>query len=198
MRWWIFLPAMALVLAVDVALFPAFRGWGHVPRIAPVLLAFVALYASRESAIGAAIVLGAYLDALLPALGAGMDAPSAVPVFGPHMLACAAGAWAVLESRSWLYRRNLLTVAFAAFACALFSSLAFIAIAGIRAAYADPSPLWGGGSGAAALGADVVDALLGTVLSLPAAWLLQASLPAWSFATAGPRFSSGHRVGRDP
>ena len=192
-----FIPVMMVALAVDIALFPAFRGWGHVPRTWPVLLAFVALYASRESAIGAALAIGLCLDALHPALGFGIDAPAAVPVFGPHMLACAAGAWAVLESRTWLYRRNLLTVSFSAFACALFASLAFIAIAGIRAAYADPTPLWGGGSGAAALGSDVIDALLGTVLSLPVAWLLQASLPAWSFATAGPRFSSGHRVGRD-
>jgi len=193
-RWWIFVPVAALVLMLDAALMPAFAVGGHVPLLWPLLLAFVALYASRTAALWGAVVVGFWLDAIHPALGIGGDAPRAVPVFGPHVLACVAGAWAVLESRTWLYRRNTLTVAFSTFVCAVFASLAFIAIAGIRAAYADPTPLWGAGSGAAAMGSDIVDAFLSAVVAVVPAWLLQRTLTAWAFATAGPRFSGAARV----
>jgi len=195
-RWWIFIPVMALVLSLDAALMPAFAIGGHVPQLWPLLLAFVSLYASRSAAIWAAMILGFWLDAMHPALGVGIDAPRAVVVFGPHVLACAAGAWCVLETRAWLYRRNVLTVAFSTFNCALLASLAFIAIAGIRGLYADPFPLWGGGSGGAAVGSDVVDALYSAVIAILPAWGLQSTLTVWGFATAGPRFAGGNRMNR--
>jgi len=187
---------MALVLSLDAALMPAFAIGGHVPQLWPLLLAFVSLYASRSAAIWAAMILGFWLDAMHPALGVGIDAPRAVVVFGPHVLACAAGAWCVLETRAWLYRRNVLTVAFSTFNCALLASLAFIAIAGIRGLYADPFPLWGGGSGGAAVGSDVVDALYSAVIAILPAWGLQSTLTVWGFATAGPRFAGGNRMNR--
>lgn len=198
MRWWIFVPAMALVLSLDVTVVPLLSVGGCAPHLWAVVLAFVAMYASRESTLAAAILTGLWLDAAHPALAAGAGVPAAVPVFGPHALACTAGAWAVLELRSVLYRRNTLTVALASGTCAAASAVAFIAIAGIRAAYADPSPLWGAGSGAAAIGSDLLAALYTAVVALlPARWL-QASLGAWDFATAGPRFAPGVRIGRDP
>lgn len=196
MRWWIFALVLAVVLMLDAALMPAFALGGRVPHLWPLLLAFVALYASRNAAWWAAIAMGLFLDAMHPTLGVGMDAPRAVPVFGPHILSCAAGAWAVLEARTWLYRRNVLTVAFATFTCSIFSALAFVAIAGIRAMYADPSPLWGGGSGAAAIGTDLLDALWTALFAILPAWGLQLTLPAWAFATAGPRFTGSARSGR--
>ena len=196
MRWWVFLVAFAITMSLDAGLMPALAVGRTVPQLWPVLLAFVSLYASREAALGAAACIGLWLDASHPALGLGTLAPRAVPVFGPHVLACMAGAWAVLESRGWLYRRNVLTVAFATVACGAFASLAFIAIAGIRAAYADPSPLWGGGSGAGAVGADLLAALLSALVGLVPAWGLQASVNLWAFAMAGPRFGNPVRVGR--
>jgi hypothetical protein len=195
-RWWVFIPVLALVLTMDAAFMPACSIAGHVPQLWPLLLAFVALYASRGSALWAAMMVGVWLDAMHPALDVGGDTPRAVTVFGPHILACAAGAWCVLESRTWLYRRNVLTVAFSTFNCALLASLAFIAIAGIRAAYADPLPLWGGGSGAAAVGSDMLDALYSAVIAILPAWGLQSTLTVWGFATAGPRFAGGNRMNR--
>ena len=196
MRWWVFIPVLALVLTMDAAFMPAFAIGGHVPQLWPLLLAFVALYASRGAALWAAMIVGVWLDAMHPALDAGVQIPRAVTVFGPHVLACAAGAWCVLETRTWLYRRNVLTVAFSTFNCALLASLAFIAIAGIRGLYADSSPLWGGGSGGAALGSDLVDALYSAVIAILPAWGLQSTLTVWGFATAGPRFAGGNRMYR--
>jgi hypothetical protein len=196
MRWWVFVPTMFVVLVLDASLMPALAVGGHAPRLWPVLLAFVALHGSRGAALWSAVAVGLWLDALQPALGIGTDAPRAVMVFGPHMLSCAAGTWAVLESRSWLWRRNVLTLAFAALTLSVFAALAFISVAGIRASYADPSPLWGGGSGASAMGSELIDAFLTALAGIPPAWLLQATLPAWGFANAGPRFGGAGRVAR--
>ena len=190
MRWWVFAIAWCACMALDTGLMPAFAAGRHVPQLWPVLLAFVAMHGSRDAAFGAAVTIGLWLDATHPSLGLGADAPRAVHVFGPNVLACAAGAWAVLELRGVLYRRNLLTVALCAAVCGTLASLAFIAIAGIRAAYADPFPLWGPGTGAAAVGNDILTALLSAVLGLLPAWALQASIPAWDFATLGQRFGS--------
>jgi hypothetical protein len=62
--------------------------------------------------------------------------------------------------------------------------------------YADSSPLWGGGSGGAALGSDLVDALYSAVIGILPAWGLQSTLTVWGFATAGPRFAGGSRMNR--
>lgn len=198
MRWWIFAPAMALALSLDMTVMQVLSINGCAPRLWPTLLAFVAMYASRASALGAALVTGLWLDAAHPALAATGVVPVAVPVFGPHALSCLAGAWVILELRVILYRRNTFTVALAAGTCAAASAVAFVAVAGLRAAYADPAPMWGAGSGAAAIGADLLSALYTALVALlPARWL-HASLGAWDFATAGPRFAPGARVGRDP
>lgn len=196
MRWWVFLPFAFLVAALDAALMPAFAVWGHVPHLVPVLLSFVLLYASRESAMGGALVLGLLADVASPALVAGVDGPSAAPILGPHMLAYAGAAWAVLEMRTWLYRRNTLTLSFTAAVVAVLVSLGFLAVAGVRAAYADDYPLWGGGRAITALGADLLDALWTAVLAVPAGWLLQRTLGLWAFATAGPRFAFDPRSAR--
>lgn len=192
MRWWVFLPAMAIALSVDVAFMPVLALGPFEPRLWPVVLAFCAMYASRESTLWAALVTGLWLDAAHATVvaSAADPVPSAVPIIGPHVLACLAGAWPVLELRAVLYRRNVLAIAFAAHA--------FVALAGIRAAYADAVPLWGTGSGAAAVGVDLGSALYTAVLGLLPARLLHETLPAWDFATAGPRFSPGVRIGRDP
>jgi hypothetical protein len=158
------------------------------------------MYASRESTLWAALFTGLWLDAAHATVvaNAADPVPSAVPIIGPHVLACLAGAWPVLELRAVLYRRNVLAIAFAAGTCAAASAIAFVALAGIRAAYADAVPLWGTGSGAAAVGVDLGSALYTAALGLLPARLLHETLPAWDFATAGPRFAPGVRIGRDP
>lgn len=196
MRWWVFAIAWACCMSLDTGLMPALSLGRHVPQLWPVLLSFVAMHASRGAAFGAALAIGAWVDATHPAIGIGGEAPRAVHVLGPNMLACAAGAWAVLELRGVLYRRNVFTVAFAAAACAVLASLAFIAIAGIRAAYADPFPLWGPGTGAAAVGNDILTSLLSAVLGLPVAWALQRSISLWDFTTIGTRFGGQPRTVR--
>lgn len=196
MNWWIFLPAWALAMSLDAGLMPAFAFGRSVPQAWPVLLAFVCLHASRPAAMWAAVAVGTWLDATHPAVGDAAAGVSAVHVFGPNVLACMAGAWGVLELRAVLYRRNLGTLVVATVACAWLSALAFVAIGGIRFAYADPAPLWGPGSGAAAVGSDMLTGLLSAAVGIVPALGLQASFRWWGFATAGPRFGAPGRLGR--
>ena len=45
-------------------------------------------------------------------------------------------------------------------------------------------------------GGDLLAALLSAAVGLAPAWALQASVPYWSFAMAGPRFGNPVRIGR--
>jgi hypothetical protein len=184
MRTWVFVPLALAAVAVDAALAPALQIAGHWPSLVGVLMAWVALHASREAALGAALLVGFYADAQPPAVwgdGSGV-------VLGPHMLAWVVAVLAVVEVRDVLFRRNAATVAVSAFALALGQSLVFLVIAGVRRLYADPAPLWGGGSGALAFGHDALDALYTGVVALPVGWLLQRTMDWWGFAQGGARF----------
>lgn len=185
-------------MSLDAGLMPAFALGRVVPQAWPVLLAFVALHASRQAALWSAIAIGAWLDASHPVVGpsaGGSLGPAAVHVFGPNVLACAAAAWGLLELRVVLYRRNLATVLLGTVAASWLASLVFVAIGGIRSAYADPSPLWGPGSGAAAVGSDFIAGLWSAVVGILPAWALKATYRWWDFATAGPRFGAPGRLG---
>lgn len=196
MTWWPFAIAWAVLMSLDAGLMPAFAVGRVVPQAWPVLLAFVALHASRQAAFWSAAAIGLWLDASHPAVGYAPGAgPVAVHVFGPNVLACAAAAWGLLELRVVLYRRNLATVLLGTVVAAWIASLAFVAVGGIRSAYADPSPLWGPGSGAATVGSDFLAGLWSAAVGILPAWALQATYRWWDFATAGPRFGSPGRLG---
>ncbi len=188
MRWWILLPALVATALLDVALMPMLSVAGCTAFTLPILLAFVGFYASRGAALFAALAAGLLLDTAAPSVVPAVGGVDAVPIIGPHMLAWAAAMWAMVETRGLLYRRNALSLAVAAGAMSLASALAFLAIAGVRAAYADPLPLWGQGRAASALGADALNALATAILALLVGWMLQRTLPWWGFATAGQRF----------
>ena len=114
MRWWIAVPALLVACALDRSLMSAFSVGGLTPSLVPVVLAFVGLYASREAAFGAALLAGFLLDTASPGVRAVAGGVDAIPVLGPHMLGCAAAMWGLLETRAWLYRRNLAALAAAA------------------------------------------------------------------------------------
>lgn len=184
MRWWVFVPAALLCVAIDSALMPVMAIGGFRPCLTAVLLAWVALYASRGAVLGGALLVGLYADAQPPAV----FGDESIVVLGPHMLGWVLAAWAVVEVREILFRRNALTVAVAAGAMVLGQSLVFLAVSGVRVIYADPAPLWGVGSGAWAFGHDAVDALYTGALALPCAWVLARTMDWWGFAQGGVRF----------
>jgi hypothetical protein len=194
----VFVPCALVCVVLDAALMPALSVFGHWPSVMFVLLAFTTLYASRAAALWSALLVGLYADAQVPAIfgaaSGGLGAAggsSGLYVFGPHMLACVIAVWAVLEIRESLFRRNVFTVAAAAFVLFVAQSLVFLAIAGLRVVFADPAPLWGAGSGARAFGHDIVDAVYTAIAAVPVAWVLIRTTEAWGFEEAGPRFGRG-------
>jgi rod shape-determining protein MreD len=174
-------------VSVDTAFMPVLSMSGHRPSLVLILLAFVALYASRPAALAAALLVGAYADVRVPAI----FPQGGMYVIGPHMLATVVAVWILLEVREALIRKSVLTVAAASLVLTLAQSLVFLAVAGLRLVYADPAPLWGAGSGAQAFGHDAIDALYTALLGIPVAWCLLRTTGAWGFQDAGPRF--GHR-----
>lgn len=168
MRWWVLLLLILGAFVADTAFAPALSVWGYCPSFMLVLLAFVTLYASPQAALGSALLAGLYVDVQAPAVfptGGGY-------VIGPHALAMTAAAWLVLHVRESLFRRNALTVAATAFLLTATQALVFLAIAGLRLAYADPAPLWGGGRGVAAFAHSLVDGVYTALLTLPLAWVI--------------------------
>lgn len=185
MRWWVFVPVLLVCVVLDLAFMPVFSVAGYQPSLTVIVVAFVALFASRFAVVASALLAGVLADLLVPGVMAG----KAVPVIGPHALAWCAAAVVVMEARDILYRRNALTAAATTMLMASAQALVFVALAGLRLAYADPAPLWGAGSGARAFGIDLVDALYTAVLALPVSWVLLFTLDGWGFAEAGPRFA---------
>ncbi|MBL9142002.1 MAG: hypothetical protein JNK53_09070 [Phycisphaerae bacterium] len=184
MRWWIFVPAALACVALDAAFMSVLSIGGHWPCLTAVLMAWVALYASRDAALAGALLVGLYADAQAP----NVFGHESIVVLGPHMLAWVLAVWAVVEVREILYRRSALTVAVAACALVVGQSLVYLAVCGVRVVYADPAPLWGTGSGGWAFGHDVLDALYTLVLAWPIAWLLPITMEWWGFAHGGARF----------
>ncbi len=187
MRWWLFLVVALVFVSVDTAFMPVLSMSGHRPSLVLVLMAFVALYASRPAALAGALLIGAYADLRVPAI----FPQGGMYVIGPHILATVVAVWVLLEIRESLFRKNVLTVAAASLLLTLGQSLIFLAVSGLRLVYADPAPLWGAGTGAQAFGHDAIDAVYTALLAIPVAWCLLRSMGAWGFQDAGPRF--GHR-----
>lgn len=185
MRPWIFVPAALVCVALDAAFMSVFGVAGHWPCLTAILMAWVALHASRGGALAGALLVGLYADAQPPAV----MGDESIVVLGPHMLAWLLAVWAVIEVREILFRRNALTVAVAAAAIVLGQSLVFLAVSGVRVVYADSAPLWGAGSGALAFGHDAIDALYTLILAMPLAWLLGKTFDWWGFEQGGARFN---------
>lgn len=184
MRWWVFIPVALGCVALDAAFMQVLGIAGHWPCLVAILMAWVALHASRGAALAAALLVGLYADAQPPAV----FGDESIVVLGPHMLAWVLATWAIVEVRDILFRRNALTVAVAAFGLVLGQSLVYLAISGVRVVYADPAPLWGAGSGALAFGHDAIDAVYTAVIALPIAWVLPRTAEWWGFAQGGARF----------
>lgn len=187
MRWWVFVPLALVCSAMDQALMPVLSLGGFWPSLSAVLVAWVALHASRSAALWGALLVGTLADCQAPAIMEGHG----VVVIGPHMLAYALSALAVVELRDMLFRRNAGTLAASSATVVLAQSLVFLAVAGVRVVYADPTPLWGAGTGAQAFGHDVVNALYTGLVALPLAWPLARTQEGWGFAQGNVRFRRG-------
>jgi len=110
MRWFIFLVAAIVAVAMDSGLVGVFtlRGLSYAtPSVSACLLAFVALQSRPSTAFWAAWILGMMLDLSPTAAGA----VGGLPIIGPRTLGCVAAVQVILLVRPVLFRRRIVTIA---------------------------------------------------------------------------------------
>ncbi|MDG2424837.1 MAG: rod shape-determining protein MreD [Phycisphaerales bacterium] len=179
MRWLVFIIAALIAVGLDSGFSGIFtlRGAGFLtPSFAACLLAFVALLAPPVSVIWAAWFLGLLAD-LSPGLG---EAGGGIQLIGPHALGYPLGAWVVLNFRTWMFRRRVLTISLLTFLCVLVAGLVQTAIGILR--FWLP---WAGGElvpfGAGEMLHETGNAAYSALLAIPLGWILIQTLPLWRF-----------------
>lgn len=187
MRWTIFAIFALVFLVLETSLRVVLRleAVGRVtPSFMASLLVFLALFAPRQYALWAALILGVLMD-----LSTELQQPGTrnLYVIGPYALGYVAAAFAVVQIRSMVFRRRLLT-----FCILTFVAMAVVAIVTVTAytlrSWLPWSDAWypiepsAIGELVQRLGIAVYSALL----AIPLGWLLMHTMRLWGFAQVSP------------
>ena len=185
MRWLVFLifAITAIVLELSFRHVLALRSLGGVsPSFIAPLVVFVALCASRRSALWACLLLGLLLD-MLTQLPYGKEI-AYVP--GPHALGYVFGGYLVLQIRAMVFRGRVLTLALLTLALVVAVSIVVVAIYSIRSWYPDSATIYPTKPSALrAMLRQIGVGIYSALMAIPVGWILLQTLPLWSFATAG-------------
>jgi rod shape-determining protein MreD len=186
-RWLVFAVVVVVAVALDTSFMPrlfALKSVGQLyPQLVAAVVAYVALYAPRLSALWAAWGAGLLLDLALVQ-------PAGLMV-GPHALGFTFGAFLVLQLRSIVFRKRVLTVAVLTVICLGASAFVEVAIFALRT--------WTSGDVVSAGFRPLIEllrrlgmALYSGIVAVPLAWLLLKSQPAWGFLEMRSQRSRGH------
>jgi hypothetical protein len=178
MRWSVHLLAVLLAAALDAGLGGLFEIGSIRASILPSVVVFVALSAPKRIVIRAAMVGGLACDLFAPTV---LADGSALVVPGPHILAFALGAAAVIPLRGLLYRQNPVSNAAAVVVFSAFASLMWISISIVRSAVLGSAVPWWPASGVGELLVQLMSALADGVLGLVVFWVLTRTKPIWGF-----------------
>lgn len=180
MRWSVFAVAGFLAVVIQLSLRNALtlhELWGISPDVTACVVVFIALFAQRSAALWGAWMIGTLLD-LAP-----QSSGTSAHVVGIYALGYTAGAYAILQMRTMVFRRRAITIGFLTVVCVLASSLIAVMLLAIRSWYPGElhyAPL-------ADLGRRVLIALYSGIVAIPLGWLLGFTLPLWGFQSGGPR-----------
>ncbi len=179
MRWFVFIVAACLAVALDMGLSGAMtlRTIGFItPSFAGCLVAWIALFGRPDCVLWGAWVLGLLCD-LTPG---SMEGQGLVFIIGPHALGFPLGAWVVLTIRPMVFRDRILTLAVCTMLCVLAAGFVMTVIGLVR--YWLP---FAGGEvvpfGFGELLRVAGDAVFSGVLAIPVGWLLFQLMPLWRF-----------------
>jgi cell shape-determining protein MreD len=192
MRWPIFIITAFVFLALDasflgVLTLPAVGGIA--PSMLIVLVVFVALFASRFSALSAAMLLGAMADLTLPARPHG-HVEAGMYVIGPHALGFLLAAYLVVQLRTMVFRQRVITLSALSLTGAMTAALVAIAIYIVRSWYGEATVYPTDPSAGHELLRQAGVALYTALLAIPLGWVLLASTPVWGFQSGQPRRSA--------
>ena len=187
MRWPVFLVSAYVVLALtrglpDLLALPSLGG--ITPSFAAVLAVFIALFAGRSAALWGCFFLGLLIDLAVhdyPRIGVtahGLCVP------GPYALGYTAGALIVLQVRTIVFRRRIITLAFLSLVQVLVATLVTTIVFLLRD-WIDEEILYPTsesviGTIMQGIGSAVYTALL----AIPMGWLLLQTAVLWRFPAA--------------
>lgn len=178
MRWPVFACFALAFLVIDVSFAQVVMLGGYAPSFTVALVTYLALFAPRLTALWAAWWLGLLLDlATEIPHGPGRSAP----MIGPHALGFVFACFALLQVRSMLIRRHLVTVAIAAFAVGVMAALVRVFVVAAHGWYEPDVIGFARGSAMAELGWEVGRAAYSAIVAGVLAPVLLWTEPLWSF-----------------
>jgi len=182
MRWWVFVIALMISLALDLAFVQVMRldSLGDlVPCITIGLVVFVALFAPVPVALWSAWVAGLLVDLSQPQISADQITYFLV---GPNALGFVAGAAIVLQMRTAVFRYRALTIGVLSVLAMMAAGVVVVSVHAVRMwlPWADIAP------GQSGLGHQLLNfvgiSVYSGLVAIPLGWLLNCSLPWWRFA----------------
>lgn len=136
MNWLVFAAATWVMFGLEIGLRDALQigDLNISPHFAVILLVFVAMWASSGAALASGVMIGIGLDLFYQLK---LDDGSDVVVIGPHALGCMLAAYAVVNLRALMFRKNVLSIAFLSLVAAALMQIVATALLTARASY-DP------------------------------------------------------------
>lgn len=182
MRWSVFAIAAFIVIVLQLSVREALT-LHSIGSISPDLVAcvatFIALFASRSSALWACWMLGLIMD-LAPSAGA-----VEWHLIGPNALGYTFGGYLVLQLRTMVFRRRAITTGFLTFAFLLGIAVVATFLLTIRSWYLPDTPLYHSPLGEFWQRFKI--ALYSGVVAIPFGWLLQLTIAMWGFTGGASR-----------
>ncbi|MDZ4830790.1 MAG: hypothetical protein SGJ09_11415 [Phycisphaerae bacterium] len=141
MRWGVFIVMLLVGIVLDTSFMQVFAVGTVWPAIVPALVTFVALHATRPTALWAAFLAGLLVDCTSPSI-AFLDGVRPYQLIGPTALGFVLGAQLVLPLRSMVVRRNPLALGVLTILFVLATMVVTTAIYSARGWYAGTLPPW--------------------------------------------------------
>ena len=183
MRWMLFVIVATVAIALDTSsligllALPALGDL--VPSLGGVIVVFVGLYAPRSTALWSAWIMGFMVD-LIPPAGDGV-------LIGPHAIGYVVTVLVVLQVRTMVFRRRVLTICVLTFVGLSVSVPIEVLINLVRTWHPEPLPTWEVYRPFVELFRGIGNALYTAILAIPIGWLLVRTVPMWGFQQLAER-----------
>lgn len=194
MRWGVFLLAALLFVALERSVRAALtlHSFGGIsPSFTVILLVYLALLARRSDALWAALLLGVLQDLSTPIAIAGNEP---LILLGPYALGYVFAAFIILQLRTMVFRKHMLTIAILTLLAVVASSVMVLAYDTIRGWYPQHAADFRVAPSAGRAFLHYLAAgVYASLLALPLGWILLQTTPLWGFVQPMARYGPAKR-----
>lgn len=184
MRWTVFIIVALLFLVLETSFRAVLRLESVSPSFMAALLVYLSLFAPRQIALWCSLILGVLMDLVMP-----LQQPNNLQVYliGPYALGYVGACFMLLQVRSMVFRRRLLTYCIMTAAAMTLVALVTVALFAVRSwlpwadAYYPIEP-----SALGELGRRLGTAVYSAALAVPLGWLLLQTTRLWGFTQVAP------------